>query len=134
MNLRLLLRLNSLFLFLFGLAFIVRPFEMMRLYGMATVSWGVTGILAVTLLGFGLVLWSVSTLPAKSLRGAMLGSLILANALAFLVTLGQQVAIWNTYMGVLTASVFFVFTMAYGLVALKTPAPRPIDIAFTTWV
>ena len=52
--------LNSLVVFLFGAAFILRPSDMMALNGVVQSGWGVTGLLAVTLIGFGLVL---STIP-----------------------------------------------------------------------
>lgn len=37
--------LNSLVVFLFGAAFMLRPFEMMALYGVVQSGWGVTGLL-----------------------------------------------------------------------------------------
>jgi hypothetical protein len=117
--------LNSLVVFLFGAAFIVRPLDMMALYGVVQSGWGVTGLLAVTLIGFGLVLSSIAyTVPEERQKPATI-ALLLANLIAFLLTLGQAQAIWNTRMGWVTAGAHLVFVLGYGyLVVRRTTASR----------
>jgi hypothetical protein len=44
---------------------------------------------------------------------------LLANLLAFAISLAQAQAIWNTRMGWVTASVYFVFVLGYGYLVLK---------------
>ncbi|MEP6635559.1 MAG: hypothetical protein ABJB97_02455 [Acidobacteriota bacterium] len=111
--------LNSLVVFLFGAAFIFRPFDMMAQYGVVQSGWGVTGLLAVTLIGFGIVLSSVAyTVPQDKQRPVTI-ALLLANLLALAISLAQQQAIWNTMMGWVTAGVYFVFVVGYAYLVAK---------------
>jgi hypothetical protein len=116
--------LNSLALFLFGAAFMFRPIDMMSLYGVDQSGWGITGLLAVTLIGFGMVLSSVAYTVAEERQRLMAGALLLANLLAFAVSLAQQQAIWNTGMGWMTAGVYLVFVLGYGYLAVKGTTAR----------
>lgn len=114
--------LNSLVVFLFGAAFIVRPFDMVALYGVVQNSWGVTGLLAVTLIGFGLVLSSIAyTVPAERQKPVVV-ALLLANLLAFAISMAQQQALWNTRMGWITAGVYLLFVVGYGYLTVKSKA------------
>jgi hypothetical protein len=118
--------LNSLVVFLFGAAFIVRPLDMMALYGVVQSGWGVTGLLAVTLIGFGMVLSSMAyTVPEERQKPATV-ALLLANLLAFAISLGQQQAIWNTRMGWVTAGVYLVFVLGYGYLVVKGTTARHV--------
>lgn len=111
--------LNSIVVFLFGAAFMVRPFDMRALYGVVQNGWGVTGLLAVTLVGFGIVLSSVAyALPEERQQPVTL-ALLLANLLAFAITLAQQQAIWNTSMAWVTAGVYLVFVFGYAYLVMK---------------
>jgi hypothetical protein len=117
--------LNSFVVFLFGAAFIFRPSDMMALYGVVQSGWGVTGLLAVTLIGFGMVLSSIAYAVPPERQRLVTVALLLANLLAFAVSLGQQQAIWNTGMGWVTAGVYLVFVAGYGyLVVRRTTAPH----------
>jgi uncharacterized membrane protein len=111
--------LNSLVVFLFGTAFILRPLDIMALYGVIQSGWGVTGLLAVTLIGFGLVLSSLAFAVPEERNRPVAVALLLANLLAFAISLAQAQAIWNTRMGWVTASVYFVFVLGYGYLVLK---------------
>lgn len=114
--------LNSVVLFLFGAAFMVRPFDMVALYGVVQTSWGVTGLLSVTLIGFGLVLSSIAfTVPAERQKPVAV-ALLLANLLAFAISLAQQQALWNTRMGWVTAGVYLFFVFGYGYLVVKAAA------------
>jgi hypothetical protein len=116
--------LNSVVVFLFGAAFIVRPLDMMALYGVIQSGWGVTGLLAVTLIGFGLVLSSIAyAVPAERQKPVAV-ALLLANLLAFAISLAQQQAIWNTRMGWVTAGVYLIFVFGYGYLVVKGTASR----------
>ncbi len=116
--------LNSLAVFLFGAAFILRPLDMMALYGVVQSGWGITGLLAVTLIGFGLVLGSIaSTVPEERQRPVIV-VLLLANLVAFAISLAQQQAIWNTRMGWVTAGVYLVFVLGYGYLIVKGTSAR----------
>ena len=116
--------LNSLVVFLFGAAFMVRPFDMMALYGVIQNAWGVTGLLAVTLVGFGLVLSSIAyTVPVEKQKPVAV-ALLLANLLAFAISLAQQQALWNTRMGWVTAGVYLIFVFGYGYLVVKGTASR----------
>ena len=118
--------LNSLVLFLFGAAFMVRPFDMVALYGVVQNSWGVTGLLAVTLVGFGLVLSSVAyTVPAERQKPVVV-ALLLANLLAFAISMAQQQALWNTRMGWVTAGVYLFFVVGYGYLTVKGKASHHV--------
>lgn len=119
--------LNSLVVFLFGAAFIVRPFDMVALYGVVQNSWGVTGLLAVTLIGFGLVLSSVAyTVPAERQKPVVV-ALLLANLLAFAISMAQQQALWNTRMGWVTAGVYLFFVVGYGYLTVKGKASHQAE-------
>jgi len=74
----------------------VRPFDMRALYGVVQSGWGVTGLLAVTLVGFGIVLSSVAYTVPEERQQFVTVALLLANLLAFAISLAQQQAIWNT--------------------------------------
>jgi hypothetical protein len=118
--------LNSLVVFSFGAAFIVRPLDMMALYGVVQSGWGITGLLAVTLIGFGMVLSSIAyTVPEERQKPATV-ALLLANLLAFAVSLAQQQAIWNTRMGWVTAGVYLVFVLGYGYLVVKRTTARHV--------
>jgi hypothetical protein len=110
--------LNSLVLFLFGAAFIIRPFDMMALYGVIQSGSGMTGLLAVMLIGFGIVLSSVAYAVPEERQVSVTVALLLANLLAFALTLAQQQALWNTGMGWATAGVYLVFVLGYGYLAV----------------
>src|SRR5947207_2854479 len=101
--------LNSLVVFLFGAAFILRPLDMMALYGVVQSGWGVTGLLAVTLIGFGLVLSTIAYTVSAERQQPVTVALLLANLLAFAISAAQQQAIWNTRMGTVTAGVYLLF-------------------------
>jgi len=111
--------LNSLVVFLFGTAFMLRPLDIMALYGVVQSGWGVTGLLAVTLIGFGLVLSSIAFAVPEERSKPVSVALLLANLLALAISLAQAQAIWNTRMGWATASVYFVFVVGYGYLVVK---------------
>ncbi|MCM3872690.1 MAG: hypothetical protein ND895_18570 [Pyrinomonadaceae bacterium] len=115
--------LNSLVVFLFGAAFIIRPFDMMPLYGVVQSGWGMTGLLAVTLIGFAIVLSSIAFAVPEERQQPVTIALLLANLLAFVLSLAQQQALWNTAMGWVTAGVYFAFVLGYaGLLVKETTA------------
>jgi uncharacterized membrane protein len=119
--------LNSLVVFLFGAAFMIRPFGpfgMSALYGVVQNGWGVTGLLAVTLIGFGIVLSSVAYAVPEERQQLVTVALLLANLLAFAISLAQQQALWNTGMGWVTAGVYFVFVLGYGYLLVKGRTAR----------
>jgi len=116
--------LNSLVVFLFGAAFILRPLDMMALYGVVQSGWGVTGLLAVTLIGLGLVLSSIAYTVPEERQRLVTVALLLANLLAFAISAAQEQAIWNTRMGWLTAGVYFVFVLGYGYLVVKETTAR----------
>jgi len=116
--------LNSLVVFLFGAAFIIRPLDMMALYGVIQSGWGVTGLLAVTLIGFGIVLSSIAYVVPEERQQPVTVALLLANLLAFAISAAQQQAIWNTRMGLVTASVYLVFVLGYGYLVVKGTTAR----------
>jgi len=116
--------LNSLVVLLFGAAFMLRPFDMMALYGVVQNGWGVTGLLSVTLIGFGMVLSSIAYTVPEERQHLVTVALLLANLLAFAVSLAQQQAIWNTGMGWVTAGVYLVFVFGYGYLVVKGTTAR----------
>jgi hypothetical protein len=116
--------LNSLVLFLFGAAFSIRPFDMVALYGVVQNSWGVTGLLSVTLVGFGIVLSSIAYTVPEDRQKPVTVALLLANLLAFAISAAQQQAIWNTRMGLVTAGVYLVFVLGYGYLLVKGTLAR----------
>lgn len=119
--------LNSLVVFLFGAAFMIRPFGpfgMTALYGVVQNGWGVTGLLAVTLIGFGIVLSSVAYAVPEERQQLVTVALLLANLLAFAISLAQQQAIWNTGMGWVTAGVYLLFVLGYGYLIVKGRTAR----------
>jgi hypothetical protein len=116
--------LNSLVLFLFGAAFSIRPFDMVALYGVVQSSWGVTGLLSVTLIGFGMVLSSIAYTVPEERQQPVTVALLLANLLAFAISAAQQQAIWNTRMGWVTAGVYLVFVLGYGYLVVKGTTAR----------
>jgi hypothetical protein len=119
--------LNSLVIFLFGAAFMIRPFGpfgMTTLYGVVQNGWGVTGLLAVTLIGFGIVLSSVAYAVPEERQQRVTVALLLANLLAFAFSLAQQQAIWNTGMGWVTAGVYLMFVLGYGYLVVKGRTAR----------
>jgi len=111
--------LNSFVVFLFGAAFMVRPFDMRALYGVVQNGWGITGLLAVTLIGFGIVLSSVAYIVPEERQQLVTVALLLANLLAFAISRAQQQAIWNTNMGWVTAGVYLVFVFGYAYLLMK---------------
>jgi len=116
--------LNSLVVFLFGAAFILRPLDMMALYGVVQSGWGVTGLLAVTLIGFGLVLSATAYSVSAERQRPVTVALLLANLLAFAISAAQQQAIWNTRMGWVTAGVYLVFVLGYGYLVVTGTIAR----------
>lgn len=111
--------LNSLVIFLFGAAFMIRPSDMMALYGVIQSGWGVTGLLSVTLIGFGLVLRSIAYAVPEERQQPVTVALLLANLLAFATSASQAQAIWNTGMGWVTAGVYLVFVLGYSYLVVK---------------
>lgn len=116
--------LNSLVLFVFGAAFMVRPFDVSALYGVVQTSWGITGLLAVTLIGFGIVLSSVAYTVPKERQQFVTVALLVANLLAFAISLAQQQAIWNTAMGWVTAGAYLLFVVGYSYLGVKGRTAR----------
>lgn len=116
--------LNSLVVFLFGAAFSIRPFDMVALYGVVQSGWGVTGLLSVTLIGFGMVLSSIAYTVPEERQQPVTVALLLANLLAFAISAAQQQAIWNTRMGWVTAGVYLVFVLGYGYLVVKGTTAR----------
>ena len=111
--------LNGLVMLCFGAAFMIRPLDMMALYGVTQSGWGVTGLLAVTLIGFGLVLFGVASAVSEERQAPVTLTLLLANLVAFAVSLAQQRALWNTRMGWITAGVYLLFVLGYGYRAIR---------------
>jgi hypothetical protein len=120
--------LNSVVVFVFGAAFMIRPFGpsgMSSLYGVVQNSWGVTGLLAVTLVGFGIVLSSIAYAVPEERQRLVTIALLLANLAAFAISLSQAQAIWNTGMGWVTAGVYLVLTLGYGYLVVKGRTAQP---------
>jgi hypothetical protein len=118
--------LNGLVVFGFGAAFILRPLDMMALYGVTQSGWGVTGLLAVTLIGFGMVLLGAAYAVSEEGQLSLAIPLLLANLLAFGVTLAQQQALWNTRMGWVTVCAYLLFVVGYGYLVIKGMASRQV--------
>ena len=116
--------LNSLVVFLFGAAFILRPLDMMALYGVVQSGWGVTGLLAVTLIGFGLVLSAIAYSVSEERQQPVTIALLLANLLAFAISASQAQAIWNTRVGWVTAGVYLLFVLGYAYLVVKGMTAR----------
>jgi hypothetical protein len=116
--------LNSLIVFIFGAAFMIRPLDMMALYGVVQSGWGVTGLLAVTLVGFGIVLSSIAYAVPEERQNPVTIALLLANLIAFAVSAAQQQAIWNTRMGWVTAGVYLVFVLGYAYLVVRGASAR----------
>jgi len=116
--------LNSLVVFLFGAAFILRPLDMVALYGVVQSGWGVTGLLAVTLIGFGLLLSTIAYAVSEERQQPVTVALLLANLLAFAISAAQQQAIWNTRMGTVTAAVYLLFVLGYAYLVVKGTTAR----------
>lgn len=116
--------LNSVVVFLFGAAFMIRPFDMTGLYGVVQNSWGVTGLLAVTLIGFGIVLSSVAYAVPAERQQLVSVALLLANLLASAISIAQQQALWNTGMGAVTAGVYLLFGLGYAYLVVKGSTAR----------
>jgi hypothetical protein len=49
---------------------------------------------------------------------------LLANLLAFAISLSQQQALWNTAMGWVTAGVYLMFVLGYGYLVAKAKTAR----------
>jgi hypothetical protein len=119
--------LNSLIVFLFGAAFMIRPFGpsgMTALYGVVQNSWGVIGLLASTLVGFGIVLSSVAYTVPEERQQLVTVALLLANLLAFAISASQAQAIFNTSMAWVTAGVYLMLALGYGYLVVKGKSAR----------
>ena len=114
--------LNSLVLFFFGAAFMIRPFNMVALYGVEQSSSGVTGLLSVMLIGFGITLSSIAYTVPEARQRLVTIALLLSNLLAFAVSLAQQQAVWNTGMGWITAGVYLALVLGYWYLVVKIPS------------
>ena len=114
-----LVMLNGLVLLCFGAAFMIRPLDMMALYGVTQSGWGVTGLLAVTLIGFGIVLIGTAYWVPEAAELPVTRTLLVANLVAFVVSLAQQQALWNTRMGWVTAGGYLLFVLGYSYRAIK---------------
>jgi hypothetical protein len=84
----------------------------------------VTGLLSVTLIGFGMVLTSIAHVVPEERQQVVSVALLLANLLALAVSLAQQQAIWNTRMGWATAGVYLVFVLGYGFLTVTGATAR----------
>ena len=92
-------------------------------------------LLGVVCLGFGLLLLALHDVGDSRLGRRAAGALCAANAAGFLAALTQQISIWESAQGWVTAGVFLALTLGYGaLLALpqdgstqrRTPVARNI--------
>lgn len=99
-----------------GALFLLWPGFMMARYNLpfslAGVAFG--RMFGVTLTGFGFLLWAAAKVTGTRAQILVLGALFLANGFSFVIALVQQLAIWETRAGWITAAILFVLTIAFG--------------------
>lgn len=90
-------------------------------------------LLGVVCFGFGLLLLALHDVGDSRFGRRVTGALCAANAAGLLVALTQQITIWESTLGWLTAGAFLLMALGYGtlLAAHRSPAavhqePRPM--------
>jgi len=142
MALKTLLRLNGLTACVFGLGLFVWPSA-----GVLTQAYGIDGLFAangyayaafvrffiVLCVGYGLVLWGASAAAETSAGPTIAKSVFVAHLFGVGLLSLQQVAIWNSTVGLLTVGVFLAFTLAYAgvLLNLRRRRQKPSGIQTT---
>lgn len=98
-------------------------FGILESEGSTVMYWYTTSfarLLGAALFGFGFVLWALrrqSTLPG--VRTGVSLALTISYTLGFVVAITQQVSIWGTLYGWITAGVFLVLTAGYAYFLVK---------------
>ena len=62
---------------------------------------------------FGILLWAVRDVGAQQAQRRVAAALLAANSFGFLIAGAQQIAIWETAMGMVTVAGFFLFAIGY---------------------
>jgi hypothetical protein len=134
MRLQTLMLVNAVVAFVFGIAFALWGPAILLASGLNTIpqadmlwfwiSSTFVRLLGVTLVGFGLVAYAGSQFCESSARFEINVAFLVANALGFVITLVQQVAIWPTVVGAIALIVYLLLTVGFGyfLVAPRTVA------------
>ena len=92
-------------------------------------------LLGVVCLGFGLLVLALHDVGDSGGGRRVAGALCAANAAGFLAALTQQISVWQSAQGWVTAGVFFVLALGYGaMLALPLDASthRGTRVAQTT--
>jgi hypothetical protein len=126
MKVKTLIGVNAIAAVVFGVAFACFPGSMMSAYGVTQVpeGWAFARLLGVTLISFGLVLWSVRGAAMSVARQSITGTLLSANLIGLVLMLIQQRAIWSighNLAGWITVGMYLCFVAAYGCVWLTKP-------------
>ena len=116
MKLGTLITIHSIFLFLFGLGFLLVPSWMLSVYGTSTNS---TGLLTARVFGIGniqlsIIMWiSRNDVESKILKTLVL-LLFLGNALAFMLALQAQISGVFNVLGWTNVALYLFFALGYG--------------------
>jgi len=132
MKLNILIAVHAILLIAFGIAFALYGPLMMAFFAVpevleidAQIYWQIAAFVRMfgaALFGFGFVLWalrsSVDDIEPNSRRGLVF-ALLLANLMAFIVSITQQSAAWGSLAGLATTGVFGLLMLAYGYFLVK---------------
>ena len=98
----------------------IATFGVLGTQGNSLIYWYVASfarLFGAALFGFGFLLWSIRSIIEDNsypgVRRRILVGLLLANLMAFFVSLTQQVAVWNSPAGWITSGVFLLLSLCY---------------------
>ena len=124
MNLRILMIINTIIAGVFGLAFVLIPWQVLSFYGVqpnAEINY-VGELFGAALIAFAVLSWSARDTDDSDARRAIVRAFFFGDAIGFILSLIAQLGGVVNNLGWLTVVIYLVLAVGFGYFHLKKPA------------
>jgi len=126
MSLRILMIINTIIAGLFGIGFVIIPWQMLSFYGVqpdAAINY-VGALFGAALIAFAVLSWSAKDVDDSDARRAIIRALFFGDAIGFILALiGQLDAVVNN-LGWSTVVIYLFLAVSFGYFHFKKPAEK----------
>ena len=124
MNLRTLMVINTVIAGLFGLAFVLIPWQVLSLYGVQpnpAINY-VGELFGAALIGFAVLTWTARNSAESDARTAIVRALFIGDAVGFIVALIAQLGAVVNNLGWSTVIIYLFLSVGFGYFYFKKPS------------
>ena len=124
MNIKILMIVNAILAFVFGVAFVLFPAQLITMYGVSAdepVKY-LGQLFGAALIGFAILTWIARNAGASDARKAIVSALFIAELLGFIISLIAQLGNVVNQLGWSTVVLYLVLTSWWGYFQFSKPA------------